>query len=291
MPDYQNILQRSVNYIENRLFTQPTVEQVADYCGFSQYHFSRVFSIFTGTGIKTYMRERILSEAAKELLNSDITVKALSEKTGFGNPETFIRAFRKYFSMTPQAFRKKNQLIKYKQKMNVQICLYNTGGKRMDYKIKTVKEITLVGLQREIITKTQGTQINEMWKDLNDKIAGNQKLQIAKAVGLCFHDPRFMDQEPGPEDKWQYVTGIEIDPSEPTPAGLNRYTIPEHQYAIFTHKGSMKTVRDAYVFICCEWIKNVNYEFAPKDEFTIWENGVDQVLNDKPGFDMYIAVK
>ena len=60
----------------------------------------------TGMNIGQYVRERRLSEAAKDLLNSQNTILTIALKYVFESQPTFNRAFRNKFGQAPGAFRK-----------------------------------------------------------------------------------------------------------------------------------------------------------------------------------------
>ena len=132
MPDYNRALNSSVNYIEQNLKNRFEMEDVADRAGFSLFHFMRVFYSFTGYTLKGYIRERRLSDAARELLRSNKKVLELATEYCFESSETFIRAFKKEFKETPNQFRKKKQLIKYTPRLKEQICRITKGEMKMD---------------------------------------------------------------------------------------------------------------------------------------------------------------
>ena len=98
MPDYNRALNSSVNFIEHNLKNRFEMEDVAERAGFSLFHFMRVFYSFTGYTLKGYIRERRLSESARELLESNRQVQELANEYGFESSETFIRAFKKEFN-------------------------------------------------------------------------------------------------------------------------------------------------------------------------------------------------
>jgi AraC family transcriptional regulator len=56
----------------------------------------------------TYIRKRRLTEAAKELNESNIKIVDVALKYQFGSQETFSRAFKKMFNVSPGEFRRTN---------------------------------------------------------------------------------------------------------------------------------------------------------------------------------------
>jgi AraC family transcriptional regulator len=82
----------------------PTLSELAELCGVSAKHLSRVFSETTGMPIKKYS-EQIRIERAKTLLGeSHMAVKQVAATLGFPNPNYFSTAFHRATGATPTEF-------------------------------------------------------------------------------------------------------------------------------------------------------------------------------------------
>lgn len=79
---------------------------VADYLGYSTNYFSRIFKSITGFYINDYIRQLRIVKAQELLMNSDMTITAVAEATGFSNPNYFYSIFKKETGLTPAAYRK-----------------------------------------------------------------------------------------------------------------------------------------------------------------------------------------
>jgi AraC family transcriptional regulator len=73
---------------------------------FSRRQFHRLMLQVFGETPGTHQRRLRLDRAAWLLLTSRATVLDVALKTGFENHETFTRAFRTRFGVTPSVFRK-----------------------------------------------------------------------------------------------------------------------------------------------------------------------------------------
>jgi transcriptional regulator GlxA family with amidase domain len=73
---------------------------------FSRRQFHRLMVQVLGETPGTHQRRLRLDHGAWLLLTSRATVLEIALETGFGNHETFTRAFRARFGITPSAFRK-----------------------------------------------------------------------------------------------------------------------------------------------------------------------------------------
>ena len=81
------------------------LENYADMCRMSKYHFLRVFKQVTGSTPLDY-RNRIRIEHAKELLeNGYLTVSEISESLGYNSSAYFCDAFKKMIGCSPIEYR------------------------------------------------------------------------------------------------------------------------------------------------------------------------------------------
>lgn len=95
-----------LNFIDANYAEELTLEQAADYIGFSKYHFSRLFKQHTNTTFYDYLcRKRI--QAAQSMLTMDIPITDIAFQTGFNNLTTFCRCFKKCTNCSPSEYRNK----------------------------------------------------------------------------------------------------------------------------------------------------------------------------------------
>ncbi|GIN71918.1 putative HTH-type transcriptional regulator YbfP [Bacillus sp. J14TS2] len=103
---YQPIIQKSIKYIENNLHEDLSLESVAQFAGFSRYHFHRVFQKETGVTISEYVRYRRIANSASMLINTDEKIIDIAFYYHFETQESFSRSFKKYYKLPPGQYRK-----------------------------------------------------------------------------------------------------------------------------------------------------------------------------------------
>lgn len=95
-----------LKYIDANYAEDLTLEQAANYIGFSKYHFSRLFKQHTRTTFYNYLcRKRI--QTAQSMLALDTPITDIAFQTGFNNLTTFCRCFKKYTDCSPTEYRNK----------------------------------------------------------------------------------------------------------------------------------------------------------------------------------------
>lgn len=102
------VVDEILNWIENNLESDLSLEAVAGKAGYSKWHFQRIFKQQTGYTLANYVRARRLSCAAIALRLLPLNLMHLSMKYRFDSQQTFYRAFKQHFGITPSAYRKQN---------------------------------------------------------------------------------------------------------------------------------------------------------------------------------------
>ncbi len=93
----------SQNYKENI-----SLRDVANHFYLSEAHTARIIKKQMDTTFSKMVMEMKMSEAKKEILDSDIPLAALAEKLGYNSYYGFFSAFKRYFGISPKEFREEN---------------------------------------------------------------------------------------------------------------------------------------------------------------------------------------
>ena len=99
------ILVDALSYIEEHL-NEPIVQQnIADACFSSLSGLQKLFMYALHFSVKEYIDKRRLSQAAKELADTDLTITEIAFRYQYNSSEVFSRAFSKLWGMPPSVFR------------------------------------------------------------------------------------------------------------------------------------------------------------------------------------------
>jgi AraC-like DNA-binding protein len=99
-------LLRARDLADARYFEPIGVEDMAGAAGLSRAHFSREFKRAFGDTPRGYLLTRRLERAAALLRNTDRSVADVSLSVGLQGIGSFTSSFKRYFGMTPTAYRK-----------------------------------------------------------------------------------------------------------------------------------------------------------------------------------------
>lgn len=95
-------------YIEENLYDNINLENVADQFSFNSAYFSRFFKKKTGKRFIDFVTERKMEEAKKMLRYSDEKIVVISQKLNYISMPHFLKIFRKYVGMTPTEYRRRD---------------------------------------------------------------------------------------------------------------------------------------------------------------------------------------
>ncbi len=88
-----------------------TLEQVADHFHYSVPHCSKLIQNEAGMGFSALVRKLRMDHATALLRNTHTPISEISYTVGYETPESFIRAFKKSYGISPSQYRKQNDLL------------------------------------------------------------------------------------------------------------------------------------------------------------------------------------
>ena len=88
-------LNHVIDYIEENLTEDLSLEAISQYAKVSDYHFRKIFYYISGMTLSEYIKNRRLSEANKDLLRGE-KVTVVAYKYGYESVDGFTRAFKKW---------------------------------------------------------------------------------------------------------------------------------------------------------------------------------------------------
>jgi AraC family transcriptional regulator len=102
-------LKRVLDFIETRLASDISLDDLAAEACFSPFHFSRLFRDATGLSPHRYVTERRIEAARKKLAANGAPLVQIALDTGLGSQANFTRVFRKTTGLTPGQYRELSQ--------------------------------------------------------------------------------------------------------------------------------------------------------------------------------------
>lgn len=108
---YYDLIHKSIDYIEQHLDEDLSLDIISNEAGFSKFHFHRIFRKYVGKSVADYIRSRRLSCAANLLLYTEERILDIALHYGFESQESFTRAFKAAYALPPAQYRAQMKLF------------------------------------------------------------------------------------------------------------------------------------------------------------------------------------
>ncbi|KAA0544895.1 AraC family transcriptional regulator [Bacillus sp. BGMRC 2118] len=105
-PFQNEIIDRSIEYIQQNLFQPLTLESIAEEIQVSPNYLSTLFRKKVGVSIKEYINRKKIEESKYFLLHTGATLLDISLLLGYCNQSYYTSLFKKYIGITPKQFKR-----------------------------------------------------------------------------------------------------------------------------------------------------------------------------------------
>lgn len=258
-----------IDYIEDHLTDDLSLEMISKYAGVSDYHFRKIFYYLSGWTLSEYIKNRKLSEANKDLLNGE-KVTDVAFKYGYQSVDGFTRAFKKWNDFLPSDVVKKG-ISKSFPKLSFVITV--KGGTSMEYRIEEKAAFHLVGVTKRVPMQFEGVN-NEIVK-LAESITDEQKeemhslqnIEPYEIVNASYDaDAHFLKEE----GDLTHLIGV-LTTENQVSEQLEKIPVKAYTWAIFPNEGPFpSTLQETMAKTYSEWLPSSDYEVinAPTFSFT-----------------------
>lgn len=237
---YNLQMKKCEEYIAENLQRTLTAAELADYCGYSLYHFCRVFKAFYNISPAEYIRKLKLKNAAELIKNGDDILNTALEY-GYQTHAGFTKAFLKEYGTSPSAYRK----------------YLKSGGNIMNYEIKNIDAFKVFGYLIDADYENSGA----FWKniDFSKYPKYPENCDDQGEVAMWIH-PEEVSGE------LKYFFGYKTSDTE-LPEGFSEIVIPAAKYAVFEIEKANSAdalaanVNNAWKKIFSEWFENNEYKY------------------------------
>lgn len=281
--NWSESISRAIEYIENNLTNDITIQDIADHLYISSFYFQKGFSILCGYGVSEYIRNRKLSLAAYELLHTNNRIIDIALKYGYDSPDSFTKAFTRFHGSTPTEVRRGGKI---KEFAPLKINLMLKGGYTMEYKIVEKEAFRVVGLKDSFKYENANQEIQKIWKkffikNVFSKIKPKYAVNIDTNMGC---------------DAFDYVIGDDYNSELKVPKDFEIIEIPKFTWIVFSCIGPASVkMQETNERIFKEWLPNSNdYEIAAGYNIEIYSDPKDYkkgIDDEKYYSEIWIPVK
>ena len=286
--NYLKNVQIGINYIESNLDFDISLAQVAREAGLSQWHFQRIFKALTNETLKTYIRSRRLSNTLEKLLTTNLRIIDIAVSAGYESQESFTRAFKAFFNLTPNEYRRQGnkRLFLKKIEFDSEYLKHINFNVSLEPEIYSQNKMRLVGLKTCFFNVDSeknniGEKLPALWHDFLERI---DEIKNIVTGSPCYGVVR---QVKDSTDLLEYYAAIEVEDIENIPEGMMSLTIPLSDYAKFTHKGYAKQIDGTVNYIYSSWLLKSGKNHTSGPDLEVYDHEYDSVSENSV---MYYAI-
>ncbi len=226
--------------------SQLSLDQLSSVSGFSKYHFTRVFSSYTGLTVSRFVQRLKLKRASYKLaFHPEEKIIDIAFEASFDSHEAFSRAFKRVYQQTPSQFREKPNWEQWHKNNQ-----FRRGSTMQDLDVKIIDfEEQAVALLKH---RGAPAKLNHSVAKFIEWRKSNSFSPIAssRTFGLAYHDPATV---PAHEFKFDICGSVNLSIDE-NPQGVINATIPAGRCAKLIHKGSHDLMGEKIYYLYQDWL-------------------------------------
>ena len=294
--DYMELIQKTIDYIDENITRKITVEELAGIAGFSTYHYYRVFHSYTGMPVMEYVTRRKLQYSVFSLGNGGKVLDTALDY-GFETHAGFTKAFKKHFGYSPK-FCRIHAPAGLPQKINLANLKQNkVGGIIMEPKIVNREAFKIVGYKFDTTLRNNAhsRDIPAFWDKCDiegkeSKLYATQKPPKHGEYGICINTN--IDT-----DEFSYVLGVEVTDFENVLEEMYKLEVPAATYAVFTtpkvdDEDFVDSIKGTWKYILEEWFPASGYEIdGDKFDFEFYDEHCHTWQYSKINMYIWVPVK
>lgn len=111
LEEYHRRINLLIEYINNHLDETIDLGQLAEKTGFSRWHFHRIVGAFLGEPIGAFIVRMRIETAARLLRYTNLPVKEIAYRVGYGMPSSLSKTFRQFYGISPNEYRTNKKYV------------------------------------------------------------------------------------------------------------------------------------------------------------------------------------
>lgn len=262
--NYNTVVLESIEYIEENIKFDLTPDMIARKCGYSTFHFCRIFNIHKGITLMEYVKKRRLSLAAIDLFSGKRIID-IAMDYGFDTHNGFSKAFKKEYGFTPTQYLKRMNGY-FKEESTIKI-----GGYIMNPIIlkKAAFKVAGYGIKTNVTNGNYTKDVASFWDNYDGENLESKMYKILNPpkhgeVGLCIPS----NKENGDAT---YLLGVIVENFKNVTDDMITVEVPEATYAVFTtppvdtsddleQENFAEIIKQTWKYIFEEWFRESGYE-------------------------------
>ena len=274
---YEDRLRRVLRYIHDNPAGDLSLDTLADVAALSRFHWHRIFHAMTGETCADVVRRVRVHRASFLLAQGDAPLKAVARQVGYDNTQSFERAFREVFGVTPLAFRKDGVPGRAP-------LILKTGDDDMyDVNVVDAPARRLAGLEHTGPYEEVGRAFEQVVAVFSTHSLWPQARGM---VAVGYDDPNVVAPE-----KLRSFAGIEVGDAFAMRSDLSEVRVPAGPHAVVRITGPYAQLGAAYDHLFGQWLPQSSREPADAPPYEVYLNSPQDTAPANLITDIHVSLK
>ena len=234
-----------MDFIEENIENEIDIEFLANMAFLSPFYYQRLFARLVKKPVREYIKLRRLARSCQGLKKTDGHIIDIAAEYGFGSRETYSRAFKETYGLSPSEYRNKPIVLNNFDKPNLLLNYIMvdegvpliTEGIVLEYNRKTLTEpINFIGV-KDLWSFKPGKMLGErmgvsgpaaVWDKFYEVIGDIPCIPYGRTIGVSYNGG-------APEGCSTYFAGAEVETAavdDYADKGLVRWVLPAKEYIV-----------------------------------------------------------
>jgi len=217
---------------------------LADIAALSLFYFQRLFARLVKKSVREYIKLRRLAHAAVSLKNGDNYIIDIAAEYGFGSRETFSRAFKEAYGLSPSEYRNNPVELNYFDKPNLLLnyVMVSEG-------VPLITEGIVLEYNRKVLDNpVHFLGVKDLWRFKSGKMLG-ERSEVSEPAAIWGKFYKMFDDIPciaygrrvgvsyhggAPEGYSTYFAGAEVEPAviDLVDSRFASWVLPPREYVV-----------------------------------------------------------
>ncbi|GLX83914.1 AraC family transcriptional regulator [Thalassotalea loyana] len=279
---HSTIVSQVAQYVFDHSEEKVSLEELANYTGYSKYHFNRIFAAATGFQLGDFIQRQKLEKAMHLIKQGNKSILEVALITGYDSPSSFSRAFKKNFGITP---RQANQgLLPNTPRAGILAPKHSEFSRVLEPQLLTLPKQTILGLYGKGFDQQSFSRIAaELYKQLTD-MALPLTFEQLKPIGVSIDNP-WVGEQTQSTFFAGFTHGLNADHR------LEEFAWQAGQWACFTHIGSHATMWQTISQVYAQWVLPNNIKLKDQQIVQRYINNPLQTPEESLLTKLYFAIE
>lgn len=241
---HQQKVNQVIDYISANLHLPLQLDAIADRINVSQRQLLRIMRSALNESLYAYVARQRVERAVLFMQTEEMSLTKLSAMVGYDNPQSFSKAFKKQFGISPKAY-----INKLQSRLEGYI---QSSGNRSSFQSEVCHFEGLELVYIRIFGKYGEVEPYETaWNRLMSFLKENKAItDETRFIGLSFDDPNVTNH-----DQCRFYACASVQKKIIPTGELGTIQLQQGKYAVYTLKGSYSGLQELYNNI------SVNFEY------------------------------